>query len=190
MFKKSGNPKVLEITKFCKDRSTNLTNIGPIQLEELSSKGKKKRLCAWCALIEIDHGNRKYCSKDCNNSAMAWANPQKEDALRFLLEKQGWKCAHCQFDYTIDLLAILKREFDKYPAERQYHPKKFEDLPWYYFKRLKTRTSKEHKPEIDHILAISKGGDSLGLDNHQVLCFTCHKVKTKVDLSGKRTKKS
>lgn len=47
-----------------------------------------------------------------------------------------------------------------------------------------------HRLEVDHILAISKGGQSVGLDNHQAICYSCHKEKTKKDLSGKRRKKN
>jgi 5-methylcytosine-specific restriction endonuclease McrA len=64
-----------------------------------------------------------------------------------------------------------------------------EDLPWHYFKRLKNTVPKDKKIEIDHILAISKGGESLGQENHRILCIVCHKIKTKSDLSGKRPKR-
>src|SRR5665213_757215 len=110
MFKPSGNPKVIELTKSIKERHTCLDRLRPIQLEELNIKGKPKRLCAWCATEEIFKGNQKYCSNDCSSSAMAWANPQKEDALRFLLVKQEWKCAHCQYDYKPTIEEIVDRD--------------------------------------------------------------------------------
>lgn len=186
MFKPSNNPKVLELTKSCRERRCNLDQIRPIKLEGLNVKGKPKKLCAWCAMEEIFHGNQKYCSNDCSLSAMAWANPQKEDALRFLLTKQDWKCAHCQFNYKPEIEQMMEAEYKRYPGAPRTP---FEELSWWYFKRLKRRVPKERKPEVDHILAISKGGQSLGLENHQILCYTCHKTKTKVDLSGKRDKK-
>jgi hypothetical protein len=187
-FKKSGNPKVLDITKSCKERSTCLDRIRPIVLEELNVRGKPKRLCAWCAEVEILNGNQKYCTNDCSNSAEAWAYPQKEQGLKFLLIRQEWKCAHCQYDYRPVMDDMIEKEAVRYPAMREYKVS-IDKLPWYYFKRFKHRVEKEHKPEVDHIVPISKGGDSLGLDNHNVLCYTCHKTKTKVDLSGKRPKK-
>ena len=55
-------------------------------------------------------------------------------------------------------------------------------------RKLKEIISKDLKPEVDHIIPIFKGGESLGLDNHQVICYTCHKAKTKKDVSGKRKK--
>lgn len=185
MFKPSGNPKVLELTKSCQDRSCSLDALQPIALDELNIKGKPKRLCCWCAETEILKSNQKYCSKVCTNSAMATFYPQKEDALGFLLVRQDWKCLGCQFDYRCIIESILQREYEKYPNTPKIS---LSDLPWYYLKRLKSKVSKDRKPEIDHILAISKGGTALGLENHQVLCYTCHKAKSKIDNSGPRKK--
>ena len=39
--------------------------------------------------------------------------------------------------------------------------------------------------EVDHIKAIMNGGESLDKDNLQVLCYTCHKEKTKEDFKIK-----
>jgi hypothetical protein len=116
---------------------------------------------------------------------MAHFYPQKEDALGFLLVKQDWKCAHCLYDYKPIIQEMLTAEKIKYPSAPTLS---LDSLPWYYIKRLKKKVLKEYRPEVDHILAISRGGASLGLDNHQVLCYSCHKKKTKIDLSGKRTK--
>ncbi|MFL5785884.1 MAG: HNH endonuclease [Bacteriovoracaceae bacterium] len=45
------------------------------------------------------------------------------------------------------------------------------------------RNLKDNKePEIDHIIPIFKGGMAIGLDNVQILCYSCHKKKTKKDL--------
>lgn len=182
MFKPSGNPKVLELTKSVKERSHNLSCLSPLKLEELNERGKPKRLCAWCNTTELTHGNQKYCSTDCSNSAMAWAYPQKEDALRYLLLRQEWKCILCQYDYKSHIEDIVAR--DKRMLGNDFYA--WERLPWYYFKRLKRRVPKDRRPEVDHIVPIYKGGQSLGLDNHQAICYTCHKDKTKKDLSRKR----
>jgi 5-methylcytosine-specific restriction endonuclease McrA len=59
--------------------------------------------------------------------------------------------------------------------------------PW-YFKRLKNLVENEFgrgkKPEVDHIVPIALGGDTVGFDNHQILCYDCHKCKTKVDIGA------
>ena len=184
MFKPSGNPKVLELTKSIRERSYNLSCLDPVELQELNAKGKPKRLCAWCNETELIHGNRKYCTQNCSNSAMAWAYPQKEDALRYLLCRQDWKCSHCQYDYRPLIQQIISKD-------QEIIGKVFDlnSIPWYYLKRLKRKSPKEYKPEVDHIIPVSKGGDTLGLSNHACLCYTCHKVKSKIDNSGPRKKK-
>jgi 5-methylcytosine-specific restriction endonuclease McrA len=184
MYKQSGNPKVEELNKSVRDRSYNLSCLQAIKLPELNAKGKQKRLCAWCAVTELTHGNQKYCTTECSNSAMAWAYPQKEDALRYLLLRQDWKCLLCQYDYRPHLEEIIARD------RRMLGPDFYdmEKLPWYYFKRLKSKVPRVHRPEVDHIVPIYKGGQSLGLDNHQAICYSCHKTKTGKDLSGKRNK--
>lgn len=62
-------------------------------------------------------------------------------------------------------------------------------IDWGLMKRLKNKVAAERLPEVDHIVPISKGGQALGHDNHQAICYTCHKVKTKKDLSGPRKRK-
>lgn len=190
MFKPSGNPKVEELTKSVRKRSYNLSCLRAIKLPELNSKGKPKRLCAWCVTVELTHGNQKYCTTECSNSAMAWAYPQKEDALRYLLIRQELKCLICKYDYAPILDAIVDRDARRYPGDKVLFTKDHAKLPWHYFKRLKERTPKEHRPEIDHIIPIYKGGESLGIDNTNCLCYSCHKAKTSKDLSGKRKVKN
>lgn len=181
MFKPSGNPKVKELTETFFERSYQLSRLKVIKTLELNIHGNPKRFCAWCAIGILHHGNQKYCCQECLNSAMAWCYPQKEDGLRYLLIRQNFKCSGCQYDY----LPILKDILEK---DRHYHLKDFNPdiIAFYYFKRLKDKTPKEFRPEVDHIIPVYKGGTTLGIDNHQCLCYTCHKKKTGIDLSGKR----
>ena len=114
----------------------------------------------------------------------AWGYPQKEEGLFFLLKRQDWKCNQCAYDYKP---FIEERIINKY-----YGTHSKNDLTvfnFYLIKRLKKMIERSLRPEVDHILPISKGGQSLGLENHQCLCFTCHKTKSKVDNSGPRKKK-
>jgi hypothetical protein len=185
MFKPSGNPKVRELTKTVRDRSYPLSLLKVIKLPELSSKGKPKRMCAWCVVMEIFHGNAKYCCQECQNSALAWSYPQKEDGLRYLLIRQNFKCLGCQYDYLPALMGILGQDkhYSRCFSSTDFNPN---TISWYCFKRLKRKTPKEFRPEVDHVLVIRHGGTALGIDNHQILCFTCHKIKTAKDISGKR----
>jgi hypothetical protein len=172
MYKQSSNPKVEELTKNCKERRVNLSSLRVVKTPE------GKRFCVWCMSVELHHGNQKYCSSACSDSAMAWANPQKEDALKFLLARQDYKCASCGFDYKPAMQEVI--------AHARHHSKvscDWDTLPWHYFKRLKDRVMPDRKPEVDHIIPIFKGGCSLGLANTEVKCYLCHKAKTKKDLS-------
>lgn len=152
-----------------------------IRLPELNVKGKPKRMCCWCTEGELFSGAQKYCSQECSDSAMAWAYPQKENALLFILIRQGWKCLGCSYDYKPWIDRVLSRNKDKGPIISK-------SIFWYHIKRLKRAVPPQYKPEVDHIVPISKGGQSLGLDNHQIICFLCHKAKTKIDNSGPRNK--
>lgn len=164
------NPQITELTKSHKERSIQLTKLKAVK------KPDNSRWCAWCSDVKLSHGNQKYCGPDCSNSAMAWAYPQSEYGLYELLLRQGWKCAICAYDYLPTLGPILVR----------YNWKLEDGFNWGVMKVLKMKASDPHRPEVDHIVPIYKGGQSIGLDNHQCICYTCHKVKTKTDLSGKR----
>jgi hypothetical protein len=183
--KPPGNPKVQELSKSYKDRSYNLSNLRAVVREEDLVAGVKKpqRYCAWCAETKLTHGNQKYCSPDCSSSAMAWAYPQKEDALKLLLIAQEWKCKGCSYDYRPQMESLIARDKARYGGEWS-----IDQVPWYYLKRLKSLVPKQYRPEVDHVIPIFKGGQSIGLENHQAICYTCHKNKTSNDLSGKRPK--
>ena len=63
------------------------------------------------------------------------------------------------------------------------------DQIFYFMNRFKLKVPAKENPEVDHIVPIYKGGQSLGLDNHQCICYTCHKAKSKIDNSGPRKKR-
>lgn len=179
MIKPPGNTKVLELTASSTRRSISLDRIKPI----MNEKGEKH--CAWCATERLV-GRRKYCSDVCSNSAMAWFYPQKEWALFILLTRQDWRCKACQHDWRPEAQLVHDKLYKGYEAYGPVH-KLGEKFDWGVVTRLKGRLT-DRKPEVDHVIPIYKGGQSLGLDNHQAICHLCHKAKTSVDLSGKRTK--
>jgi len=51
-----------------------------------------------------------------------------------------------------------------------------------HYERLKLDYEKEGYLQVDHIMPVAVGGDSLDLDNLQTLCIDCHKEKTKEDM--------
>lgn len=175
MWKVSKNPKVEELTRTHRKRSVNLTVLVAVR----DSEGKKR--CAWCCEGLLRHPSQKYCCEDCSNSAMAWAYPQKEQSLFFLLHRQEWKCAECQYDW--------KKFVEQNIVGKFYGTRTNVDLEtfnWWVVKRLKAIIDIKLRPEVDHTIPISKGGVCLGLEGKSCLCYTCHKAKTKIDNSGKR----
>jgi len=176
MLKPPLNPKAIELIKSCQDRSTALDRIGPIIIDGV-------KMCAWC------HSSKtrgpKYCGKECALSARATFYPQKEESLWFLLVRQNFKCADCQYDYVPLILQLLVngRVYDK--------PNDFKEVYSYWLmKRIKQKSPKEFKPEVDHVQPIYKGNQplSLNLEGVVCLCKTCHLRKTRSDLSGPRKK--
>lgn len=181
--KKCENPTILEITATYKKRTYNLSDL---QLPQ----GVYKK-CVWC-LGSLPAARRRWCSEECTDSAMAWATPQKEHGLGFLLIRQNFKCNVCAFDWGAVVENIyatyVKTPYGWVEARDTW---KFKFSYW-LTRRLKATMAakdKDHRLEVDHVLAISKGGQSLGLENHQAICHCCHKSKTKRDNSGPRKKK-
>jgi hypothetical protein len=177
MFKKSPNPKVEELNKSWTKRSYNLGGLRAITRDLL-------RYCAWCGEGRLHHGNQKYCTSECGDMAMAWSYPQKEQGLYYLLQRQDFKCALCQYDYVplLDMIVEAWNSRGGFFEPWDYRNK----FSWHHVKNLKHKTPKERRLEVDHIIPIYKGGQSLGLDNHQAICYSCHKTKTSTDLKGKR----
>lgn len=183
--KKCKNPLIAEVTKTYVKRIFNLSDI---KLPE----GLKK-CCVWC-LEPLTGRKYRWCGEECVEEASAWGNPQKEYGVAILLIRQNFKCNSCAYDWGKVVEGMYN---DTNPYVSSYYGMKEAKKTWrtkesyWVARRLKEHvhvTDKPHRLEVDHILAISKGGQSLGLENHQILCYDCHKVKTKQDLSGKRNK--
>lgn len=180
MRKPPGNPIVEVLSKSWTKRSIDLTKLKPLIVGE----GKQAiKHCAWCA--EPFRG-LKYCGDECSTAAQAWAYPQKEAGLYLLLVEQDWKCKLCGYSYVDDYRQAMESSYGVEGAKR-FGVDKF---MWHIVKKLKDRVVKDRKPEVDHIVPVSKGGQSIGNSNHQIICYTCHKEKSKKDNSGPRKKKT
>lgn len=179
MWKPSKNPQVEELTKSYKERQFTVSNLKHTTRED-GSKG-----CIWCGdPLKTKHHAQRYCKDPlCPKSTYAWGYPQKEEGLNFLLIKQDFCCALCGYDYKPIIESRIVGRF--YGTKSGDYRK---ELNYYIVKRMKAIVLRERAPEVDHIIPIYKGGQSLGLANHQAICYSCHKTKTKVDLSGKRKK--
>lgn len=185
MYKISKNPVILDLTKTHKGRRFNLSNLEGIQID-----GQK--YCIWCVEVKLTGRKYKWCSKECSLQALAWANPQKEAGLHILLVRQDFKCNLCSFDYTPYIEDTLKY-LNKNASSKSFltcdpdtiRNKIHERL----MKILKYEAPTDHRPEVDHIVPVSKQGQSIGLENHQILCAKCHKAKSKIDNTGPRKKR-
>lgn len=175
MFKPSVNPEIASLTKTHRGRRLNLSDLVTPLLE-----GQK--LCIWC-LTPLTGRKLKWCSEACSTSAFAWANPQSDYGLAHLLARQNYACAGCNMDWN--LLADSLKGTRGIPMFLD-HLSRFSLR---LIKAVKRYSPKGTKPEVDHIIPVSKGGQCLGFDNLQGICYICHKAKSKVDNSGPRKKK-
>lgn len=178
MWKPPKNPEIEELTKSCKDRSVALSGLKAPKRED------GKNGCLWCGgPLKSKHPATRYCKDEaCSDNIWAWANPQSNNGLFYILHRQNWKCNGCQYDY---------REFMINEVNGKHYGTKnfdFETKFHWPMTALKMAIPPALKPEVDHIIPIFKGGTSLGLDNHQVICYTCHKAKTKKDVTGRKKK--
>lgn len=179
--KKCENPLIPELTKTYKKRIFNLSSI---KLPE----GLKKQ-CVWC-LGHLKGQQRRWCSNDCVEAAQAWGNPQKEWGLGMLLIKQNFKCNICAFDYGAIIEEMYRQPKIPYGISGVKDTWRI-GFSYWLIRKLKSYMRlnyPQHRPEVDHIVPIYKGGLSLDIDNLQCACYDCHKIKTKSDLSGKRKK--
>ena len=165
--KPTKNPWIIKFTETSKDRECALTRI-PFIVREDGSNG-----CIWCGdPLKSKHPSTRYCKdKECSEAAYMWGYPQRKEAMLYLLKEQDFKCNDCGHDY--------KKYLDF---------KEGTNLKVWHYRRVKKKIPLEFRPEVDHIIPIMSGGQSLGLDNHQVLCYTCHKKKTKEDVKGDKVK--
>ena len=109
----------------------------------------EKGCCKWCT-GKIENNRKKYCSEDCKQSAWAFFYPQKY-AYQFLIKRQSGCCAHCAYDFK----SGIKK--------------------WHYGQGGYDIVD---QGDVDHIIPIHKGGEILGIENHQLLCRECHIKKS------------
>lgn len=181
ILKKTDNPAVALLVKKTKKRTTTMYHLKSRE----DADGNK--ICVWCS-EKLKGAQRKWCSDGCSASAWGHNNPQGPEGLHIILSMQDYKCKVCRFDYMPDILKIQEN------FKRQNRPHSLDIPNHWLFKKLKdVHCDSVTRPEVDHTVPIALGGDSIGFDNHQVLCRLCHKHKTKQDIKAiakfKREKK-
>lgn len=168
MFEPSGNPEVHEITAKHVGRTVNLSGFSAVERDG-------KRYCFWCNTKEL-HGrkDKKYCTPKCKRMTWAWSNPQGLEMGRYLIVRQAYKCKCCAYDWRPLADELNGKYWTTYTDLA-------EDCTERLLRLMKNRVPDERRIETDHILPISLGGLGLDISNLQLLCYTCHKVKTKAD---------
>lgn len=129
------------------------------------------KYCKWCAKNPV-YGQKAYCTDDCRFSMMVFCYPQTFPATRILLERQNFKCSQCGFSY----MESIEQAFEELSKTEP-------DVTWdthneWIVSKANTMIPDERKPETDHIVPISAGGENWGLSNVEIKCKSCHKQKT------------
>ena len=172
-------------------------------------KNFKSGCCPVCGKtkFEFDKGMKVYCSPKCRklygDRIYTWQ--ERRDKV---INERGKKCEECK--KTEKQLSDYKNEF-KQKQKRDYiknHPELLEkrraelmeqaeeiyqkainltadDI--YIWGGIKELPYQYDSFEVDHINPVALGGDMFDEKNLQVLCYTCHKEKTKID-AGKIAK--
>lgn len=92
-------------------------------------------------------------------------------------------------EYLLRVKADFRERYDAYRKTK--NAENYWSLNMPSLIRHHHRELKDHKePEIDHIIPVALEGMSIGLDNVQVLCYQCHKIKTKQDMIEIRRSRS
>ena len=123
-----------------------------------------KKFCKWCHEHEAV-GRRFYCSEHCKESALIYCFPQNYFSKKYHLAKQGMKCAICDHVHASWFWANFEyaRDNDLGEPDRGY---------------CLTTGELVKTPHLDHIKPIHQGGRSIGLENVQVICESCHYKKS------------
>lgn len=131
--------------------------------------------CKWCAQKPV-YGQRQYCSEDCKFSMYVFAYPQTFPATRVLMERQKFKCAVCSFDYTPYIHDAIENLTQRLDVAFDWDEHSYSVLD-----TVNKIVPEERKPEVDHIIQVSEGGETFGLTNVEIKCATCHQSKTSAE---------
>lgn len=158
-------PRILEQLELARDRRSFL-------LSDL--KVPTEGICLWCNVGKLPTKRHKYCSKDCAHSAWTYCNPQNNEFKGYVLcELQQGACAICGLDHSE---FIIKRILENKEMAEERVADGF--TGWKNWSYLLVMNNTGDVLQVDHRLAIFKGGSGIGWDNIQVVCTSCHKKKT------------
>lgn len=149
-----------------------------------------KWVCRWCGKV-CPGRRRAWCSDECFNEYWVLANPAF--ARRKTYERDHGVCATCGLDTEIvdEVLGYLQgctvngRDGKGYRIAPNWYGSDERRLwfrewrEWFFDATGIAVGSHGHLWEADHILPVSEGGGSCGLENIQTLCIGCHREDTR-----------
>jgi len=157
---------------------------GPRAIQILSKNRNKRMMalgdlpwitgqCAWCDGEITKDKRRKYCNVGCTESAYYYGCPQAHgNKMHRLIYVQNCMCLYCGQDFTDQIIEIIRSKLkNMVDVEDPYT----EDMEVTLYS-IGYNTG--HIWHTDHITAVHKGGDGVGIDNHQTICAPCHHRKT------------
>lgn len=133
--------------------------------------------CKWCAKNPV-YGQKQYCSEDCKFSMYVFAYPQTFPATRVLMERQNFRCAVCSFDYMPFVEKAVEQIHENLEEGETFD---WDERAYTVLNKVNATVPEERKPEVDHIIQVSEGGDTFGLNNVEIKCKSCHQTKTSAE---------
>lgn len=177
-----GNPVVAKLISTV-ERGVSCNTFTPIVMGGV-------KYCAWCGKQALAPGRRKYCSDACRESCNLFCFPQTDEGLKFLLRRQECKCATCGYSWELELenarerclLEVYRRTWITEETRRNRMEEIRQEPVIEFVAYMKKVLPVRIRPEVDHIIPVALGGTTLGFENLQALCHTCHKKKTVIDV--------
>lgn len=161
-----------EVEKTPEFRHYNLTRLRPVH-------DGAKPLCCWCNEKHVSSNRIKYCSDECQDTALLMSNSRSQ-AMRayILIELQQCSCKQCgeSFEREVTHKILAHRDMN----ERYKSMVAGKDSRVTYFQIGAQLGRILH---IDHIVPIGMGGHGTDISNLQVLCVRCHNKKTREEHS-------
>lgn len=99
------------------------------------------------------------------------------------MKERGCHCAKCGFSWKDFALQAFDEQEGKKWFQTAMDNLRLNIFDAYVVNRTKQLVPKIRAIEIDHIIPVALGGTTFGFENLQLLCYECHKIKTKEDMA-------
>lgn len=135
-------------------------------LKTVKKNADGRNLCRYCSAI-VQPPRRTFCSAVCVHE---WKIRSHSGYARGCVRKRDRSiCQLCKRDCL-----ALRKKLNTMPGPERMEEAARLGIP-------KHRAYRKSLWDVDHIIPVSEGGGSCGLENLQTLCWKCHQEKTKQD---------